>query len=257
MNSSNLDISVIGYGELGSSLVKGLERYSLTICDKKSVNAGEHTTTTNLEDAVTERDIIFVCVRPGDLEEILEVSMTSDQLLVSCVAGIEIKQIQSSTDASVARIMPNLAAKHCESATTACFSKKASDRQRKELLTLVGDFGTVHEIDESLMDISTALNGSGVGFIYYLMQVFSEVALERGMSSEKAQKLAVKTFVSAAVTASNSEKNLQQLLDNVCTDGGTTAAGMKELESEEVEQIINEAIKAAENRSKTISEIKE
>jgi pyrroline-5-carboxylate reductase len=250
-------ISVIGCGNMGSALVKGLSRtgkYDIIACDLDpdaldGVEADATTTTTDATEAATA-DVVFVAVKPEYVGDALDsFELTPDQTLVTIAAGITTEFVEERTDATVVRIMPNLAAETGDMAAAVTWDEV--DEDVREILTDLGEFV---EIDEDLMDAATALNGSSPAFVFYLLQAMKEGAIDEGLSPDKAETLAAQTFKGAAETVLNSEKTADELIDAVCSPNGTTIEGMKVLRNSEVDTTVAEALAAAAERSEELAQ---
>jgi pyrroline-5-carboxylate reductase len=242
---------------MGSALIKGLSRngkYDIIACDLdasalEGVEAYCSKTTTNSSEA-TAADVVFVAVKPKYVGDVLDsLDLSPDQTLVTIAAGITTEFVEDRTDATVVRIMPNLAAETGDMA--AAVSWDEVDEDVREILDDLGEFV---EIEEELMDAATALNGSGPAFVFYLLQAMKEGAVEEGLSPDQAEVLAAQTFKGAAETVLNSEKSVDELIDAVCSPNGTTIEGMEVLWDSDVDASIGEALAAATERSKELAQ---
>lgn len=249
--------SVIGCGNMGSALIRGLAssgNHSVTACDVDSQALDRvadfcSQTTTDLEDA-TENDIVFVAVKPAIVGEVLdELQLTPDQTLVSIAAGVSTEFLEERTDANVVRLMPNLAAESQNMA--AAVSGSEID---EELGQLLDDVGTFVEIDEAQMDIATAVNGSGPAFVFYLLDAMKQAGINGGLGARQAEKLAAQTFKGAAETVLQSDQSTDELIDAVCSPNGTTIEGMEVLWDSTADETIQEAVAAAARRSGELAE---
>jgi len=189
--------SVIGCGNMGSALIKGLWRagnHTVTACDLdpdalESVADYVDRTTSDVSEAA-EADVVIVAVKPDIVGAVLEeLDLSPEQTLVYIAAGVSTDYVEARTDANVVRIMPNLAAETGDMA--AAVTREGVTDEVRELLDDVGEFA---EIDESKMDIATAVNGSGPAFVFYLIQAMADAGVEGGLESDDAETLAAQTF---------------------------------------------------------------
>ncbi|XGI83838.1 pyrroline-5-carboxylate reductase [Halorutilales archaeon Cl-col2-1] len=256
--TSDISVSVIGYGNQGSAVVKGLHEsggYSITVCDRnppklEDAEAYASTTTTETSEAGDSK-VVVLSVKPGDIGGVLdEIDLSSDQSLVSFAAGVRLDFLEDRTDAKVYRVMPNLAAENREMAAAVA----SNVGMTPELRHILEDLGSFVEVDESLMDAATAINGSGPAFVFYLIKAMAEAGVESGFEDEDAERLAAQTFKGAAETVMRHDGDLEDLIDAVCSPGGTTIEGMKVLRDSDVSQKVGEAVEAAEERSVEISD---
>ena len=108
-------------------------------------------------------------------------------------------------------------------------------------------------IDEDRMHVATALNGSGQAFVFYLIQAMQERAVEEGLDPDDARVLAAQTFEGAAETVQRSDRALDDLIDAVCSPGGTTIEGMDVLFDSDVDAVVGDALTAARRRSEELA----
>jgi pyrroline-5-carboxylate reductase len=250
-------VSIIGCGNMGGALLKGLSetgRYTLTACDldpnaRRAVSAYSSETTSDV-DVASDADIVVVAVKPNLIEDLLgELELSSDQTLVSIAAGVSTDIIETHTEATVVRIMPNLAAE-----TRNMAAAVTEDTVTDDVRMLLDDVGEYVEIDEAQMDVATAVNGSGPAFVFYLLRAMTEAGVESGLDEEKARTLAAQTFKGAAETVLQSERSLSDLIDAVCSPKGTTIEGMNTLWESDADKAIVDAVLAAERRSKELAQ---
>ncbi|TMT87408.1 pyrroline-5-carboxylate reductase [Haloterrigena sp. H1] len=244
--------SVIGCGNMGSALIKGLHRsgnHTVTACDldpdalEAVADYVDHTTTDVSEAA--EADVVVVAVKPDIVGAVLDdLDLSPAQTLVSIAAGVSTDYVDARTDANVVRIMPNLAAETGDMAAAV-----TGDDVPDEVLELLDDVGEFAEIEERKMDIATAVNGSGPAFVFYLIQAMKEAGVEGGLEPDDAETLAAQTFKGAAETVLRSDEDLDDLIDAVCSPNGTTIEGMEILWDSNANEDVAAAVKAAEDRS--------
>ncbi|MDZ7850896.1 MAG: pyrroline-5-carboxylate reductase [Halodesulfurarchaeum sp.] len=250
-----VDVSIIGCGHLGSAVIEGLARadsHSVTACDVSEaalerVEDRVHRTTTDLAVAA-ESSVVIVAVTPDAVVDVLEdLDLTPEQTLLSFAAGVPMDVLESRTDATVVRGMPNLAA---ETGTMACAITAGAG---SDIETLLADLGEFVEISEAQMDVATAVNGSGPAFVYYLIKGLQEAGVNRGLDGDDARILAAQTFKGAAETVLQSESDIEELIDSVATEGGTTIEGMEVLWDSDVIETLDAAVGAATMRSEALA----
>ncbi|SNZ14870.1 pyrroline-5-carboxylate reductase [Natronoarchaeum philippinense] len=249
-------VSVIGCGNMGSALIRGLSRtgnHTITACDVDEEVLDEvepycETTTTDLAEAA-EATVVFVVVKPDLTAGIVDdLDLSAEQTLVSIAAGVSTDALEPRTDATVVRVMPNLAA-----ATGDMAAAVAGDEITDEVAELLDDAGVFVEIDEAQMHTSTAVNGSGPAFVFYLIKAMMDAGVESGLNPDEAKVLAAQTFKGAAETVIQSEESIDQLIDDVCSPKGTTIEGMKVLRESTADEAVAEAVFAAERRSEELA----
>ena len=104
------------------------------------------------------------------------------------------------------------------------------------------------------MDVSTAVNGSGPAFVFYLIDAMKEAAVDGGLEPEQAETLAAQTFKGAAETVLRDDRSVDELIDAVCSPKGTTIEGMDVLWDSDADEAVIDAVAAAEERSRELAE---
>jgi pyrroline-5-carboxylate reductase len=206
-------------------------------------------------EAVSNSDIIFLCVKPKDMEGLLrEVGgRCSGRLLVSIAAGVSTKFIEKhAPDARVIRVMPNTPALVGEMAAAYSRGGKATKEDCKLLEKLFNPLGLMITVDEKLMDAVTGLSGSGPAYIYYVIKALAEGGVNEGMDAETALKLAVQTVKGAAVMVEETRKSPEELIDMVRSPGGTTVEGLKTLDGYRAGEAFSKAVSSAAKRSREL-----
>jgi pyrroline-5-carboxylate reductase len=241
---------------MGGAFIKGLSKsggHHVTACDVdtavlEAIEPFCDETTTDL--AVAEQaEVVVLAVKPDLVGAILsDLDLSADQTLLSIAAGVQTDILESQTDATAVRIMPNLAAEYGMMA--AAVTESTVTDEIRAILDAVGEFV---EVQESKMDIATAVNGSGPAFVFYLLNAMAKAGVEGGLSEEDARVLAAQTFKGAAETVLHSEKSIEDLIEAVCSPNGTTIEGMGVLWDSDVEAEVGEAVAAAEERSKELA----
>ncbi|AWB26812.1 pyrroline-5-carboxylate reductase [Halococcoides cellulosivorans] len=247
-------VSVIGCGNMGSALIRGLAdtEYTVTACDVdeaalEAVAGAADRTTADIDEAAAA-PLVVLAVKPDVITTVLDaLDLSADQTLCSVAAGVETDVLAARTDATVCRLMPNLAAEYGEMA--AAMTPPGVDDARAVFASL----GTVVELDEELMHLATAINGSGPAFVFYLIDAMQTAGVEGGMDPDDARALATQTFRGAAETIQRSDRRIEASIDAVCSPNGTTIEGMHVLWDGDCADQLQSAITAAEHRSKELA----
>jgi pyrroline-5-carboxylate reductase len=124
-------------------------------------------------------------------------------------------------------------------------------RKVEKMLSTTGREIMVEE--ESMLDAVTALSGSGPAYFYYIVKHMIEAGKQMGLDESMSALLVKQTMVGAYHLMANSNKNLNELIANVKSKGGTTEAALNKFDEKHVGESIIEALKAAENRAKELS----
>lgn len=255
-NGKMTRVSVIGCGNMGGAFLKGLSQsgsHHLTAIDldpeaRESVAAHASETTADVE-AAAASDVVVLAVKPDIVATVLdELTLSEEQTLITLAAGVSRDFVAKQTDASVVRVMPNLAAETGNMA--AAVTKTGVTDEIRALLDELGEFA---EIDEELMDIATAVNGSGPAFVFYLIDAMKQAGINGGLDPDAAERLAAQTFKGAAETVLRDDRSVDELIDAVCSPNGTTIEGMNVLWDSDADKAVMAAVGAAERRSQEIA----
>ena len=242
MSTSNL--AILGCGNIGSAIAKGLAKSGLTPADitltrrklesLSELNQTGFQTSADNANAVQNSKIIFLTVGPSQLIDLLDEissSLNADHLLISIVSGVSIAEIQAKvgTEISIVRAMPNTAASLCESMT--CLSSLPQFAEGLKMAqSLFDKVGNTLEIDETQMASATALCACGVAFFLRAIRAASQGGIEIGFHSDEAFTIAAQTARGAATLLLDNDSHPEAEIDQVTTPMGATIAGLNEME---------------------------
>lgn len=202
-----------------------------------------------------------IAVKPQVLKQALsplaEVLARTRPLLVSVAAGINLENLArwSGGECAIVRAMPNTPALIGCGATALFANDLATDEQRQEAETLASSVGIAIWLrEEPLMDVVTALSGSGPAYFFLVMEALVNAAARHGLDERTARRLCTRTALGAATLAETSELSLQDLRRNVTSPGGTTERGIAALEAAGLARVFENAIDAARLRSAELAE---
>lgn len=201
---------------------------------------------------ITNAEIIILAVKPQDFSN-LDIRPSLDSVVVSIMAGVPIKKIEESLqDTPIIRIMPNLLCSINSSFIPFVCNDKV-DKTKKELfVSWFRDFGEVVEVKESLMNVMTALNGSGPGFVAYLIEAFTEASVYGGLPYDTALKLTLSIFEGTSVYLKEKSISPNSFRLSVTSPGGTTSRGIWALENAGVKGTIYDMIRISCERAKEL-----
>lgn len=204
--------------------------------------------------------LVMVGVKPQIMDGVLKdlaSRISSETLVYSIAAGRTLSDIASQLPAGTAivRAMPNTPVMVQNGMTALIANEFVTSEQRSQINDLVSGTGTVAWLDdESQMDAVTAVSGSGPAYIFWLAECLAKAGERQGLSPELAMTLSKATIDGAGSMMGLFDISPSQLRENVTSKGGTTAAALDVLMSDEgLEPLINAAIEAAAKRSKELS----
>jgi pyrroline-5-carboxylate reductase len=260
-----MKIGFFGAGKMAEGILSAIEdKKNVMMAEKIDARAKELKrrykvrVTSSLAEVVSASDIIFLSVKPQDVEAVaLEVKalLKSSQILVSIVAGKTLAKLRRLFGGKVklVRVMPNLAlrAKAGMCAIAPAANAKAADVKKVE--KILGAAGETVVLKERFFDVVTALSGSGPAYFAYMEEAMAEGAVKLGLKPEVARLLAEQTMYGTAKYLRESGADLGEFIAGVCTKGGTTAAGMVELSKPAFKDAVARTLAAAARRSKELA----
>ncbi|KAI6673711.1 hypothetical protein NL676_001617 [Syzygium grande] len=149
--------------------------------------------------------------------------------------------------------MPNTPAAVGEAASVMSLGGAVKEEDAELIATLFGSIGKIWKADEKYFDAITGLSGSGPAYIFLAIEALADGGVAAGLPRELALGLASQTVLGAASMASKMGKHPGQLKDDVGSPGGTTIAGIHELEKGGFRGILMNAVIAAAKRGRELS----
>ncbi|MGB7273640.1 MAG: pyrroline-5-carboxylate reductase, partial [Geitlerinemataceae cyanobacterium] len=150
------------------------------------------------------------------------------------------------------RAMPNTPATIGAGMTAIAPGVYADDEALQQARNILEVVGEVVDVPESLMDAVTGLSGSGPGYVAIVIEALTDGGVAAGLPRSIAARLALQTVLGTALMIVKSGMHPAQLKDRVTSPGGTTIAGIAELEKAGVRSAFIEAIQAASRRSQEL-----
>jgi len=198
-------------------------------------------------------EVVFVAVKPQDIQTVLEAIRDTDRLVISIAAGVPIGRLEGTlARARVVRVMPNTPCLVGALAAGYAFGSRIQPQDREVVKQLLGAAGYAAEVEEGLLDAVTGLSGSGPAFVARLIEAFIEAGRGLGLEPEVARNLSIQTFLGTAKLLGETGMEPQTLVDMVSSPKGTTVAGRQVLESSDYRGVIEKTIRAAAERSKEL-----
>jgi pyrroline-5-carboxylate reductase len=214
------------------------------------------TITKSTTELLESSDIVVIAVKPQQLKAACAElgNVAGDKLFISICAGVSLDVLHGCMSHSprIARVMPNLAAMVGEGAAGFALGKNCSEADGEIVQKIFSTVGAVVEqVPESLMDVVTGVSGSGPAFVCLMIEAMADAGVKHGMSRSTALRLAAQTCVGAGklVLQGGDSSHPAVIKDKVCSPGGTSIAGVAELENNGFRAAIIAAVSAAVDRS--------
>lgn len=260
------DIGFIGFGNMARAIAGGISSTSIKIAafDPHVAESGGGLVSAGFSmlssgaDVVKNCKFVILAVKPANLEAVageIRNHLTQDNIIISILAGTPVKKLKFmlGENTRIVRVMPNLAATVGRSMSAIVFDGSLSGQEHGFVKALFEAVGHVKEIDEGLMDAVTAVSGSGIAYFYKFMSCMIESGVMLGISKADSQDIILATMEGALASARADERPLENMIDAVCSKGGTTIEAIKVFNESNLNGTVAKACKAAYLRSKEIS----
>jgi pyrroline-5-carboxylate reductase len=202
-------------------------------------------------------EVLFLAVKPqifsAIAQELGEVTLERSPLIVSILAGVPLKQLEAAFPGfPVIRAMPNTPATVGAGMTAITLGAYTEARHLDTAEQLFAAVGEVVEVNESLMDAVTGLSGSGPAYVALMVEALADGGVAAGLPRAIANQLALQTVLGTAQLLHETKLHPAELKDRVTSPGGTTIAGVAQLEKAAFRSALIEAVKAATARSQEL-----
>ena len=263
-------VAVLGAGKMGGILLKALlEKKLLSASLTKATVAHEERArglteklgvpvgTDNLA-AVRDADVIFICVKPQVVQEVVEQirpHLSKNQLIISVAASVPTSSIEKAAglEVPVVRAMPNTPCVLGVGMTALCKGKFASPEHLETASAMFRVVGRTVAVDEKHMDAVTGLSASGPAYIYIILESLAEAGVKVGLPRDIATLLAAQTTMGAATVVLETGDHPALLKDAVTTPAGCTVDGIMELEEGKLRVTLIKAVVKAAQRAKELA----
>jgi len=263
-------IGFIGGGNMATSLIGGLinagfSTSDITVAepDKTRQSAlkqqfGINTTADN--NLTLSCETVVLAVKPQLLKtvcEALDCSAASKTLFISIAAGVGSEDINTwlHNGQAIVRCMPNTPALVQQGASGLFANNFVTDSQKQQAEKILQAVGIVVWVDnEAEINAVTAVSGSGPAYFFLMMEAMQKAGEELGLSSEVAKQLVLQTALGAAYMASKSDYSPAELRQQVTSKGGTTEQAILSFQSANFQEIVFQALEAANKRSISLAE---
>jgi pyrroline-5-carboxylate reductase len=262
-------VAILGAGAMGEVLAGGLLRAGwapadIVLAARREERRAEIRRSTGLActldaaEAAAGRRVVVVAVKPGDVARLLESLtgvVTTDQVVVSLAAGVPTAVYEEALGpVAVVRAMPNTPAQIDEAITALCAGRHADGEAVAAAHAVLGAVGETIDLDEHVLDAVTAVSGTGPAYVFLLAESLTEAAIREGIPRHAAERLVEQTIKGAGALLRSVPATPEQLRAQVTSPGGTTAAAMHVLEGSGFRALVEDAVRAAAQRSRELGE---
>lgn len=213
----------------------------------------------DVTEAAARRRVLVIAAKPRDVVALVDSlvgAATADQVVVSVAAGVPIATFESRLEGiAVIRAMPNTPALVGEGTTGIAAGTHADPAALAAARWVLGAVGPVHDLDEAMMDAVTAVSGTGPAYVFLLAEALTEAAVREGIPREVAEALVHQTVRGAGHLLTDTGRGPFDLRAQVTSPGGTTAAAVHVLEEHGFRALVEDAVRAAAERSRQLGEL--
>ena len=263
METTNLQIAIIGAGNMGSAIARGLSKgklistQNIRVSDVNQANldainsfAPEIKTSTSNREIIKDADIILLAVKPWLVEVVAEeIENKIDfkkQIIVSIAAGVDFEKLAShfDTDATLFRVIPNTAIDVLQSVSTIA-AYGATKEQEQLIVSIFSELGKSFLVPEPQLNAFMSLSSCGIAYAFRYIRAAMEGGVEMGIYPNVAKEVVIQTLRGAIdlLEANNSHPEVE--IDKVTTPGGITIKGLNEMESHGFTNAVIKGLKAS------------
>ncbi|MEG0888413.1 MULTISPECIES: pyrroline-5-carboxylate reductase [Bacteroides] len=256
-----MKVTIIGAGNMGGSIARGLSKSKLFADDNIVVsdpnegileNLGSVCpnliTTRNNQEAASGAEIVILAVKPWLVQTVLrELKLKSKQILVSIASGITFEQLSHDLiepEMPMFRVIPNTAISELESMTLIA-SRNVSPEMEALIVNVFSEMGIAMVIPEDKLEAATALSSCGIAYVFKYIQAAMQAGIEMGLRPDDAMTMIAQSAKGAAALILNNDTHPSIEIDKVTTPGGITIKGINELEHASFASAIIKAMKAS------------
>ena len=203
--------------------------------------------------------LVLLAVKPQQLEAAAANAaaagaLAQPGLLISVLAGATLPRLQRLFPGwRCVRAVPNTPALVRAGLTALAWGDGVDAPSRQQVQQLFGLVGEVLELPESQLDAFLALTSSGPAFVALVAEAMADGAVAAGLPRALAHHLAHRTLAGTAALLQEQALHPGQLKDMVTSPGGTTIAGLRQLERAGMRSALLEAVLAAAERSRELA----
>ena len=262
-------LAFVGGGTMAEAMVRGLLDKHLVPPSRVLITGprrerraeltklyGVRALASNVE-AAKEAQVVVLSVKPqvlGTVMRELRGNLAEEQLVLSIVAGATLRSLRDGLEhAAIVRAMPNTPAQVGMGVTAWCATSAVDAEQRDRAKAILGALGEEIMVDdETLVDMATALSGTGPTYVFLLMEALVDAGVHLGFSRRVAEELVLRTVEGSASFARRSGRHLAELRNMVTSPGGTSAAAIYQLEKGALRTVLSKAVYAAYQRTREL-----
>ena len=252
-------VGIVGLGVMGSSIgnkmigsmkdARGnIYGYDIDPLRREAVReTTEILVTDDIDGLIDKAECLIVAIKPdyiGGFLITIKNKVIKDTIIISIAVGVKLQTLRMylGDSCGIARIMPNIGIKEGISPIAFVAEKHIQKERVRSVKEMLSTLGEVFEVEEPFFDAFTAISGSGIAFVFLILEGMQEAGVRLGLPSELSKKIAIDTLLGAGMLA---KKELSipfyTFKEAVTTPRGTTIEGLYALERSGMKGILMEA----------------
>ncbi len=265
-----MKLGFIGAGNMATAIIKGLltKKFLLASDIYITTSSIEHTEAVSRSlgiqgadsnaDLIKTVDIVVIAVKPHIapiiLNEQRELLKIQNPVLVSIASGLTLDNLAelTSPEQKIVKVMPNMNVTIGQSVSAICGNQLATQEEITMVTDLFNVVGTTYQIAEKDFRNFTALAGCSPAFTYLYIDAMSRAGVKNGLPKNMATKIAAETVKGSAQMVLDSDDTPWDLIDKVCSPGGTTIAGLVALEEDHFMATVIKGLEATIKRDQEL-----
>lgn len=263
-------LGFIGVGNMGTAILRGLvftgsiSRRNIITYDVSASRLAEVADAlgvrraASLAEAAEFSHALLLGVKPQSMEELLgqlKPFIDPSKLVISVAAAVSTSFIERALQpaARVVRVMPNTPALVQAGAAAVCRGSTATPDDEALVMEIFRTLGYIVSVPEEVMDVVTALSGSGPAYFFLAVEALTEAAVQKGLERDVAAALASQTLYGAGKILVETGASPAELRRNVASRGGTTEAALGALEQKGFSEALTAGLNAAVQKAQELA----
>lgn len=264
MDTSTLKIAIIGAGNMGGAIARGL--MSGTLIQKSNIRVSdigeqhlqalkalspEITVSSSNVEIIEGANIIIIAVKPWLVEKVADEIRRKinykQQIIVSVAAGVDFNALANyfDDDAIMFRVIPNTAIDVLQSVST--ISSYNADPVGEQLIkNIFEELGKVFIVPESQLNAFMSLSSCGIAYAFRYIRAAMEGGVEMGIPAQTAKDVVLQTLRGAIDLIESKNAHPEVEIDKVTTPGGITIKGLNEMEANGFTNAVIKGLKASQ-----------
>lgn len=209
------------------------------------------------DEAMAGAEVVITAIKPQSVAAALPdmaASIKPEQLVLSIMAGVKISTLRSGLrHEQIVRSMPNTPAQIGEGMTVWTATREVTEGQKASARAILRVMGKeVYVDDENMVDMSTAVSGSGPAYFFLFLEALVNAAENIGIPRDMAGQMALQTMLGAGRLVESTGSMPADLRRMVTSPGGTTAEALRVFEEGDFNDLVGRAVDAAYRKARIL-----